>query len=97
MCLRLFYWTTYVLDALGLIYSGLLYCHYRAPSPEQEEPSEERDKRTVMCMQLAAKVGKHELEEFFASLGKKVSYSHYDYGLLLWNNLTGQISKNDCW
>lgn len=25
-----------------------------------------------MCMQLAARVGKHELEEFFASMGKKV-------------------------
>ena len=27
-----------------------------------------------MCMQLAARVGKHELEEFFASMGKKVSW-----------------------
>ena len=48
-------------------------CHRRPPSPEQEEPSEERDKRTVMCMQLGARVGKHELEEFFAGMGKKVS------------------------
>lgn len=46
-------------------------------SPEQEEPSEERDKRTVMCMQLGARVGKHELEEFFGSMGKKVSCYHY--------------------
>ena len=61
----------------------LLNCHYRAPSPEQEEPSEERDKRTVMCMQLAAKVGKHELEEFFTSMGKKVCYSCCHCGLLL--------------
>ncbi|XP_065915314.1 RNA-binding protein 39-like isoform X2 [Dysidea avara] len=44
----------------------------KQPSPEMEEPSEERDKRTVMCMQLAARVGKRELEEFFASTGKKV-------------------------
>jgi len=41
-----------------------------------EEPSEERDKRTVMCMQLAARVGKRELEEFFESTGKKVDEVH---------------------
>lgn len=27
-----------------------------------------------MCMQLGARVGKHELEEFFAGIGKKVGY-----------------------
>jgi RNA-binding protein 39 len=31
---------------------------------------EERDKRTVFCMQLAARIRPRDLEEFFASVGK---------------------------
>lgn len=39
-------------------------------SPDPEPPSEERDRRTVMCMQLAAYVGPKELEEFFQKVGQ---------------------------
>ena len=39
-------------------------------SPDPEPPSEERDARTVMCMQLAALVGPKELEEFFQKVGQ---------------------------
>ena len=39
-------------------------------SPDVEPPSEERDKRTVMCMQLSAHVGPSELEEFFQKVGQ---------------------------
>lgn len=42
--------------------------HYREPidniSPE------ERDARTVFCMQLAARIRPRDLEEFFSSVGK---------------------------
>jgi len=40
------------------------------PSPEPEPPSEDRDRRTVMCMQLSARVGPKELEEFFQKVGQ---------------------------
>ena len=39
-------------------------------SPEPEIPSEDRDRRTVMCMQLAARVGPSQLEEFFQKVGQ---------------------------
>lgn len=39
-------------------------------SPDPEPPSEEKDRRTVMCMQLAAFVGPKELEEFFQKVGQ---------------------------
>ena len=39
-------------------------------SPDPEPPSEERDRRTVMCMQLSARVGPKELEEFFQKVGQ---------------------------
>ncbi|RWS05863.1 RNA-binding protein 39-like protein [Dinothrombium tinctorium] len=44
----------------------------RSPiKPEERElPPEERDQRTVFCMQLAAKVRPRDLEEFFAAVGK---------------------------
>lgn len=42
----------------------------RNRSPDPEPPSEDKDRRTVMCMQLAAKVGRDELIDFFKSAGK---------------------------
>ena len=39
-------------------------------SPDIEPPSEDRDKRTVMCMQLSSSVGPSELEEFFQKVGQ---------------------------
>ena len=42
----------------------------RPRSPDPQPPSEDRDKRTVMCMQLAARVGPKELEEFFQKVGQ---------------------------
>lgn len=40
----------------------------REPGPEMTP--EERDARTVLCMQLSAKLRPRDLEEFFASVGK---------------------------
>ena len=39
-------------------------------SPEPDMPSEDRDRRTVMVMQLAAKVNPQVLEEFFQKVGQ---------------------------
>ena len=39
-------------------------------SPDPEPPNEDRDRRTVMCMQLSARVGPKELEEFFQQVGQ---------------------------
>lgn len=38
--------------------------------PEPELTPEERDVRTVFCMQLAARIRPRDLEEFFSSVGK---------------------------
>lgn len=40
------------------------------PSPDPEPPSEDRDHRTVMCMQLSARVTSKELENFFGKIGQ---------------------------
>jgi len=40
----------------------------RTPSPELNP--EERDARTVFCMQLAARIRPRDLEEFFSAVGK---------------------------
>lgn len=40
----------------------------RTPSPELSP--EERDARTVFCMQLAARIRPRDLEEFFSAVGK---------------------------
>jgi len=40
------------------------------PSPEPKPPSEDWDRRTVMCMQLSARVSPKELEEFFQKVGQ---------------------------
>lgn len=42
----------------------------RSPSPPKELPLEERDQRTVFCMQLAARVRQNDIEEFFSNAGK---------------------------
>jgi len=41
---------------------------FRTPSPELNP--EERDARTVFCMQLAARIRPRDLEEFFSAVGK---------------------------
>jgi len=46
----------------------ILMCVCRTPSPELNP--EERDARTVFCMQLAARIRPHDLEEFFSAVGK---------------------------
>ncbi|KAK2175508.1 hypothetical protein NP493_727g01036 [Ridgeia piscesae] len=38
--------------------------------PEPEMSPEERDARTIFCMQLSAKIRPRDLEEFFSSVGK---------------------------
>ena len=40
----------------------------RTPSPELNP--EERDARTIFCMQLAARIRPRDLEEFFSAVGK---------------------------
>ncbi|CAG2174307.1 unnamed protein product [Oppiella nova] len=42
----------------------------RSPMRYDELPPEERDQRTVFCMQLAARVRVRDLEEFFTAVGK---------------------------
>uniref|UniRef100_A0A6I8PJ57 RNA binding motif protein 23 n=1 Tax=Ornithorhynchus anatinus TaxID=9258 RepID=A0A6I8PJ57_ORNAN len=48
---------------------------YRSPPPATGEPidnlsPEERDARTVFCMQLAARIRPRDLEDFFSAVGK---------------------------
>lgn len=38
--------------------------------PEPELTPEERDARTIFCMQLSARIRPRDLEEFFSSVGK---------------------------
>ena len=49
-------------------------------NPEPEMTPEERDARTVFCMQLAARIRPRDLEEFFSSVGK-VCDPHIRYSL----------------
>lgn len=42
----------------------------RGQSPIEELSSEERDARTVFCMQLSQRIRARDLEEFFSSVGK---------------------------
>lgn len=44
------------------------HCSCRHPEPEMSP--EERDARTIFCMQLSAKIRPRDLEEFFSSVGK---------------------------
>ena len=41
---------------------------------EPELTPEERDIRTVFCMQLSARIRPRDLEEFFSSVGKVICY-----------------------
>lgn len=43
---------------------------YNRSSPLEELSPEERDQRTVFCMQLSQKIRARDLEEFFSSVGK---------------------------
>jgi len=45
---------------------------YRKPELLELNP-EERDARTVVCMQLASRIRSEDLEEFFSSVGKVTS------------------------
>lgn len=42
----------------------------RGQSPLEELSSEERDARTVFCMQLSQRIRARDLQEFFSSVGK---------------------------
>lgn len=43
---------------------------YRDDSPREELSVEDRDARTVFCMQLSQRIRARDLEEFFSSVGK---------------------------
>lgn len=43
---------------------------YNRTSPLEELSPEERDARTVFCMQLSQRIRARDLEEFFSSVGK---------------------------
>ncbi|XP_058819940.1 RNA-binding protein 39 isoform X3 [Topomyia yanbarensis] len=43
---------------------------FRDASPPEELSAEERDARTVFCMQLSQRIRARDLEEFFSSVGK---------------------------
>ncbi|XP_053693587.1 RNA-binding protein 39 [Sabethes cyaneus] len=43
---------------------------YRDDSPPEDLSAEERDARTVFCMQLSQRIRARDLEEFFSSVGK---------------------------
>uniref|UniRef100_A0A182QYA1 RRM domain-containing protein n=1 Tax=Anopheles farauti TaxID=69004 RepID=A0A182QYA1_9DIPT len=44
--------------------------YYRDRSPLEEMSQEDRDARTVFCMQLSQRIHARDLEEFFSSVGK---------------------------
>lgn len=48
--------------------SNSMLCFYRQPIDNLTP--EERDARTVFCMQLAARIRPRDLEEFFSAVGK---------------------------
>ena len=50
--------------------SHLFCCHSLPQSPSDDIPDEERDRRTVFCMQLSQRVGVKELEDFLSQAGK---------------------------
>lgn len=57
----------YVNAAINL-FACTLMSVCRTPSPELNP--EERDARTVFCMQLAARIRPRDLEDFFSAVGK---------------------------
>ena len=69
--MRVVYTATLSCCFLGNLFSYyIIICKNFRKSPESELPPEERDNRTVMCMQLAAKVTHQELTDFFAKIGQ---------------------------
>jgi len=62
-------------------------CTFRTPSPELNP--EERDARTVFCMQLAARIRPRDLEEFFSAVGKV--YKFMDYLLTCFKYVCGDM------
>ncbi|CAG8517517.1 7657_t:CDS:10 [Cetraspora pellucida] len=61
---------SYEHDMLKIIYEYLLLSDRRRRSPTPPLDEEERDKRTVFVMQLAARLRTRELADFFSSAGK---------------------------
>lgn len=56
---------------------GLNWCYNDdtlCSSREPELTPEERDVRTVFCMQLSARIRPRDLEEFFSSVGKVIVF-----------------------
>lgn len=60
-----------------------MYSYYalnsgRAPPVVDDLTPEERDARTIFCMQLSQKIRAKDLEEFFSSVGKVSSTSNWE-------------------
>jgi RNA recognition motif-containing protein len=68
------YLTDNIQMALKIIIITKLYLYisfYRnVQEPESEESAQERDQRTVFCMQLARNIRPRDLEEFFSKVGQ---------------------------
>jgi len=50
-------------------------------SSEPELTPEERDSRTIFCMQLAARIRPKDLEEFFSAVGVVRTWTWGDVGI----------------
>lgn len=61
------YVTSYI-SGEAFLNSGYTFCVPREREPELTP--EERDVRTVFCMQLSARIRPRDLEEFFSAVGK---------------------------
>ncbi|XP_034504314.1 probable RNA-binding protein 23 isoform X4 [Ailuropoda melanoleuca] len=67
--------------ATGRRYAQSKSPHFREKSPVREPidnlSPEERDARTVFCMQLAARIRPRDLEDFFSAVGKGIAYVEF--------------------
>jgi len=71
-----------------------MMCISRTPSPEMSP--EERDARTVFCMQLAARIRPRDLEEFFSAVGKVRVICRYSLQWLFHLDVDG-LNMDDGW
>merc|ERR1719266_1223479 len=55
---------------MGNVHSEFHIRNVRSASPEQPLTPEERDSRTIFCMQLSQRVRARDVEDFFSSVGK---------------------------
>ena len=55
---------------MGNVHSEFHIRNVRSASPEQPLTPEERDGRTIFCMQLSQRVRARDVEDFFSSVGK---------------------------